>query len=230
MAKSKKQEVVEEVEEEEAEVEEEELEADDDDAEDNKKKKKVEITFESLEDAKAEKIKSYKEYKDALKHYETVDKIFQKMMDKELKSKSKRKNNSSDTPKAPSGFTANKPVPEAFKKFFESKLKKNAEIMKEYPELNINEDQPRTIITKLVHAYLRNKNLYKKKDDGSYNKRVMAPDAALTTLLRIQDDEELTFENVQKYISRIYAGDADDEEEDEEEVAPVKVKSKSQTK
>lgn len=245
MSKSKKEEVDEELDEElldDEQVEDEQSE--DEQSEDKSKKKKpVEITFETIEAAKSEKIKAYKEFKEKQKYYETVEKIVTKMTDKEIKLKSKRRNNSSDTPKAPSGFVKPRPVPEAFKKFYETKIKKNETIMKDFPDIDITNDLPRTTITKLINAYMSFNNLYEKNNDATkkdkiYNKKVYKPDSTIKELLQIKDKEEVIFNNFQTYISRLYnvvdAEDVEDEDaedvedEEEEEVAPQKIKSKNQ--
>ena len=93
----------------------------------------------------------------------------------------KEKRNKRDQKSKPSGF--NKPI------------KVSTELC---DFLNINEEEliARTTVTKLVHQYIKGQNL-KNEEDG----RIITPDEKLGALLKLQEGDELTFFNLQKYLN-----------------------------
>jgi len=209
------------------EVSEAELDADDD----KKKLKKQDFVFTSHEEAWLKLTEIRSEILKLERGQASVLKQYNKLVTKRLKQTNKRRN-VSDTPKEPTGFIKATEVPDKFKEFF------NKHIKSDYPEFNINENQPRTSITKMIYAYVRKNDLYEKKDDDTSNKRVIMPDDILKKLFSMNTDEIITFNNFQTYMCRMYNSDdkdeAADEEADEEvvdeEVEQKKVVQKSKSK
>ena len=93
----------------------------------------------------------------------------------------KEKRNKRDQKSKPSGF--NKPI------------KVSVELC---DFLNIKEEEliARTTVTKLVHQYIKGQSLKNEKDG-----RIISPDAKLGALLKLQEGDELTFFNLQKYLN-----------------------------
>jgi hypothetical protein len=231
----------EEVEEEEEEVEEQDIEEQDielnneDESGDvevhdeKKKSKKQEEIFISPEDAYERMIEIRSEIQKLERSYAGIFKQYNKLITKKLKQTNKRKN-VSDTPKEPTGFIKAKPVPSIFKEFFNKNLKSD------FPDFNIDENQPRTSITKMIYHYIRKYDLYTTKDD-KVNKREIQLNDVLKKLFSTEDDI-ITFNNFQTYMCNIYNSEEelnDDlaiEEEDEEPETKVvqKLKSKSKSK
>ena len=100
-----------------------------------------------------------------------------KIIDKELKKKNK---NGNKTDRVLNGFSKPGPVSDELKKFF---------------DLNKDELVARTEITKKITAYCVEHNLQNEKD-----KRIIKPNKDLKKLLRLNDKDELTYFNLQKYM------------------------------
>lgn len=228
-ATSKKQPVVEEHEEEIEEVEEDDVE-EVEEVEEPKKSKKVEPLFESADEALAELQKLDIEIDQAIKTRKAVFKVYQKLMQKQLKQSSKkRKNNNSDNPKEATGFVKPKPVPEKFKTFYNKYLKGNQSFKTAYPDFDLSNDNPRTIITRIIYNYIKTNSLYNKQEDGTFNRREIKPDEALRELFSMgSDDTPIVFNNFQTYVSRLYSStqEASGEESEETQEQPVKTKGK----
>ena len=121
-----------------------------------------------------------------------------------------KKNKNPDQKKEPSGFNKPSPVPVEFH---------------EQPwGCSEGQELPRTVLTKMVYDYIKEKNL-KDADD----KRVIITSGdegkVIRRLFHLKKDEKLEFRNFQTYMARLYKrGDdlPDYESESEEEEAPVK--------
>jgi hypothetical protein len=114
------------------------------------------------------------------------------------------------------GLARKIPVPKKFKVFYNKYVKKDPVFLEKFNEIwnfndgqlvifNINKDQPRTTITKIIYWYIARHELYQKNDKGVItDKRKMKPDKALTELFDIKDGEELKMYNFQSYLNRMY--------------------------
>ena len=100
-----------------------------------------------------------------------------KVLEKELKKKKTKKNNGE---RSLNGFSKPGEISSELKEFF---------------NLNKDEKVARTEITKKITNYCLENNLQNEKD-----KRIILPDKSLKKLLRINDGEELTYFNLQKYM------------------------------
>ena len=65
---------------------------------------------------------------------------------------------------------------------------------------NVGTEMARTEVTREINAYIRKHNL-QDKDNG----RKINPDAGLTSLLKLKTDDELTYFNLQRYMSPHFA-------------------------
>lgn len=195
-----------------------------------KKSKKVELSFDSADDALAKLLELDTDIEQAMKTRKAVFRIYQKLMQKQLKQSSKkRRNANSDNPKEATGFIKAKPVPEKFKTFVNKNLKNNQSFKEAFPNLDLSTDNPRTMITRIIYHYIKSNDLYNKEEDGSLNKRKIKPDEALKELFSIDNDETLVFNNFQTFVSRLYSSSqtqhsSGEEQDDEEPVKPSKVK------
>lgn len=93
----------------------------------------------------------------------------------------KSKRRSSDEPRKPSGFE----LPTRISNELASFLKKPA-----------GSEMARTAVTREINAYIRQHKL-QDKDNG----RIINPDKSLAKLLKIKGDDELTYFNLQRYMS-----------------------------
>ena len=100
-----------------------------------------------------------------------------KVLEKELKKKKTKKNNGE---RSLNGFSKPGEISQELKEFF---------------NLDKEEKVARTEITKKITTYCLQHNLQNEKD-----KRIILPDKSLKKLLRINDGEELTYFNLQKYM------------------------------
>jgi len=197
-----------------------------------KKTKKVEYASESLEDAAEELTKVDGEIEQKMRYRKAVFKVYQKLVSKQNKQNKKHKQRNSETQKEKTGFTKPNPIPEVFKEFYNKHLKDDKALEEKLTDessgkkFNIGEDQPRTLITKALYYYIRNKNLYEKNEDGTDNKRKIKPDEELTKLLTLKPEEKVGFSNFQTYVSRIYGTE---EKEEKVETAVAKPKTSSPT-
>jgi len=128
-------------------------------------------------------MKQLNEIADQITELKTKFKVVSKNMQKELKelikiqSKKKRSNGN----KQPSGFIKPTLISDELAKF-----------------LNVPSGtmMARTDVTREINKYIRDNNL---KDES--NGRKIIPDAKLNSLLRLKEHDELTFFNLQKYMS-----------------------------
>lgn len=225
-----------------------ELQDDDDEVDDTtakKKSKKVEYVCENAEQALTELDRIETEIEQLQKQRKAVFKTYKKLILKQLKKSKRSKNKNSDTQKEATGFIKAKFVPEKFKSFYEHHLKNDESFNKIFSNFDINVDQARTDITKMIYHYIRTNNLYQESEDkeGEFNKRIIKPNKYLTDLLSIKPDEAIGFNNFQTYVSRLYTGNelevtdqladlvskskkSSKQSDDEEEVEDVKPRSK----
>ena len=132
----------------------------------------------------------------------------------ELKEASKRKKNSknSSEKRDPSGFNAKQPVP--------------VEFCEQPWGCSIEQELPRTMLTKMVYDYVKENNLQDPKD-----KRRIFPDETIRKLFHLSDSDELHFNNFQTYMKRLYdrsfeLNDTSISELSESENSELEVKSK----
>ena len=136
--------------------------------------KTVDETFDSIINTHKDMSKMFREQIQNMKG-------LQNKVHKMTKSLRKEKRNKRDQKSKPSGF--NKPI----------------KVSKELCGfLNIKEEEliARTTVTKLVHDYIKGQNLKDEKDG-----RIIRADDKLKGLLKLKEDEELTFFNLQKYLN-----------------------------
>jgi hypothetical protein len=199
---------------------------------DKKKPKKIDFNCEKIEEALNELMRIDNEIEQACKTRKNEFKALQRLVLKLAKLSKKRKHNTSDITKEATGFIKAKAVPLKFKNFYEYHFKDDIEFKKLYNLFNINENQPRTDITKIIYHYIRSNELYGKKDDGTTDKRSIIPDKYLIDLLSIKDNEKIGFNNFQSYVSRLYESEKikydtdieDNNEENNEDYKPIIVK------
>ena len=86
-----------------------------------------------------------------------------------------------------------------------------SDAMRSFLDLGADETISRTEGTRKVFAYIRNKNL-KHPDNG----KIIVPDEALRTFLGIDSDTEVSFSNIQKFLSPHYLRAASDPAPEEE--------------
>ena len=105
----------------------------------------------------------------------------------EVKEASKRKKNSknSNEKRDPSGFNAKQPVP--------------IEFCEQPWGCLVEQELPRTMLTKMVYDYVKENNLQDPKD-----KRRIFPDQTIRKLFHLNDDDELHFNNFQTHMKRLY--------------------------
>jgi len=197
----------------------------------SRKSKKVEFNCDTVDEALAELLRIDGEIEQAIKLRKVVFKVYQKLSAKLLKQSKKRRNQISEIPKEATGFIKAKPVPEKFQTFYQA----HGEFfntLADFKNFKADQPQPRTEITKMIYAYIRDKNLYEKKD-GIVNKRVIIPDHDLQALLDVTKDETIGFSNFQTFVSRLYADketeaeSSAEEAEEAEEVEQVQPAAKA---
>jgi hypothetical protein len=202
--------------------------------EQTKKSKKIDLFFNSYDDAFQKLLELDSEIEQAIKTRKLVFRIYQKLMQKQLKKTTKKRKNNTDTPKEATGFIKAKPVPEKFKTFYHDHLKSDQLFLNKFPNFDLDSNNPRTEITKIIYDYIRNNELYKKSEDGTINKREIKPNEALRTLFSIKSDNTIVFNNFQTYVSRLYSvvetpevlGDVSIEESEDEQTKKLNTSKK----
>ena len=124
------------------------------------------------------------EARSAVTKLRALDKQYQRTIRVAQKSSNKKRKNSG-APRAPSGFVK----PTLISKELASFLNK--------PH---GSEMARTEVTKEINSYIRANQLQDKN-----NGRIIKPDTKLTNLLKIGKNEELTYFNLQKYMSPHFA-------------------------
>jgi hypothetical protein len=208
----------------------------------------VDEKFDSLDELMKEHKELQKEKKDFEKREkDNHDKIFEnikllklngkpltKHMLKSIKNTSDDKISKSKKPTKLSGMYRTKAIPEnAFsflKKIISSEQIPEILLNKEYEfekddevisfklkDLDDGYLISQHAMSQIIGAYMKHNNQY--IDD---NHKIFKPDSEVRALLQINEDEQLTFEQFQKFIKRIYAPvnieEDEEDEEDEEEV------------
>ena len=116
----------------------------------------------------------------ALKNeYRTLEKRWMRELKTAQKSQAKRKRKSGN--RAPSGFVKPTKISDELAKFLEKP---------------IGSEMARTDVTREINTYIRKHNLQDKE-----NGRKINPDAKLQTLLKLKKTDELTYFNLQRYMS-----------------------------
>ena len=118
-----------------------------------------------------------------IQHLQTKLRALQKRADKEVRSaaKSAKKKRSNGAPRAPSGFVKPTLITDELATF----LGKDS-----------GTEMARTQVTREINMYIREHNL----QDPANGRRII-PDACLRKLLRVPESEELTYFNLQRYMS-----------------------------
>ena len=114
-----------------------------------------------------------------------LDKQYQRTLRVAQKNSNKKRKNTSGAPRAPSGFVK----PTLISKELATFLNK--------PH---GSEMARTEVTKEINSYIRANKLQDQK-----NGRVIRPDTKLANLLKIGKNDELTYFNLQKYMSPHFA-------------------------
>lgn len=114
-----------------------------------------------------------------------LDKQYQRTLRVAQKSSNKKRKNTSGAPRAPSGFVK----PTLISKELATFLNK--------PH---GSEMARTEVTKEINSYIRANKLQDQK-----NGRIIRPDTKLANLLKIGKNDELTYFNLQKYMSPHFA-------------------------
>jgi chromatin remodeling complex protein RSC6 len=115
--------------------------------------------------------------------YKTLEKQWSRDLKVATKQCAKKKKRAGS--RAPSGFVKPTRISDELAQFLEQPL---------------GSEMARTEVTKNINQYIRNNNLQDKS-----NGRKIIPDAKLSVLLKIQKGEELTYFNLQKYMSCHFA-------------------------
>ena len=130
--------------------------------------------------------------------------------------KNKKNKNKSGEKRDPSGFNAKQPVPPEFC---------------EQPwGCEADQELPRTMLTKMVYDYVKEKKLQDPDD-----KRKIHPDAEIKKLFHLKESDELHFNNFQTYMKRLYDRDFPEDEvvassSESESEAPKKKKKAAKKK
>ena len=194
--------------------------------------------------------KKFETYKDAIVARKEIDVKIKELMkeratiEKEMDSlyarsnKGKRNKTGEGGAKRKSGVVKKIGMPPRFLKFLKTALKKNKfdeegkKLIEEQGGYTAESGITRSMITKIIYNYIKHNELYQQKEDGTPDKKHMAPDEAITTLFELQEDEELKFETMQTMIKRLvetspeYTETATETEEAVVEEAPVKTAKK----
>jgi chromatin remodeling complex protein RSC6 len=115
--------------------------------------------------------------------FRQIEKRFQKDLKVAQKHSNKKKRNSGN--RAPSGFVKPTRISDELAGFLEKP---------------IGTEMARTSVTRDINAYIRSNNL-QDKDNG----RKINPDKKLSSLLKLTPEDELTYFNLQKYMSSHFA-------------------------
>ena len=167
-----------------------------------------------IEQKNQELVSIQREVKQLYKEVEKAHKV-------ELKDASKKKKSSknSSEKRDPSGFNAKQPVP--------------VEFCEQPWGCSLEQELPRTMLTKMVYDYVKEHNLQDPKD-----KRRIFPDETIRKLFHLGNTDELHFNNFQTYMKRLYDRSFESNDEvlssvtdlSESENSEVEVKSKKPTK
>jgi chromatin remodeling complex protein RSC6 len=111
--------------------------------------------------------------------YRTLEKKWTRELKTAQKSQAKRKRKSGN--RAPSGFVKPTKISDELAKFLEKPL---------------GSEMARTDVTREINKYIRSQNLQDKE-----NGRKINPDSKLQTLLKLKKTDELTYFNLQRYMS-----------------------------
>ena len=111
--------------------------------------------------------------------YRTLEKKWTRELKTAQKSQAKRKRKSGN--RAPSGFVKPTKISDELAKFLEKPL---------------GSEMARTDVTREINKYIRSQNLQDKE-----NGRKINPDTKLQTLLKLKKTDELTYFNLQRYMS-----------------------------
>lgn len=175
-----------------------------------------EQTFNSLY-SRLEEIE--KQMKELTRERRNCFKLLQRVHTKELKSarKNRKSGNANRGSKEPSGFNRPQPVPKEF--------------TVEPWNCDEGEELPRTVLTKKVYDYVKEKGLQDPSD-----KRIIHPDSTIRKLFHLKKGQDIEFKTFQTFMARLYKGETVSENEGEEEeqvveeVVEEKPKSKSKKK
>jgi upstream activation factor subunit UAF30 len=115
--------------------------------------------------------------------YRALEKKWTRELKIAQKQSSKRKRKAGN--RAPSGFVKPTRISDELAKFLEKP---------------VNTEMARTEVTRDINKYIRNHNLQDKE-----NGRKINPDAKLTALLKLKKSDELTYFNLQRYMSPHFA-------------------------
>jgi len=115
--------------------------------------------------------------------YRSLEKKWQRELKVAQKQSSKRKRKAGN--RAPSGFVKPTRISDELAKFLEKPA---------------GSEMARTEVTRDINKYIRTNNLQDKE-----NGRKINPDSKLTTLLRLKKTDELTYFNLQRYMSPHFA-------------------------
>ena len=115
--------------------------------------------------------------------YRTLEKQWHRELKVAQKASSKRKRKAGN--RAPSGFVKPTRISDELAKFLDKPT---------------GSEMARTVVTKEINTYIRNHNLQDKE-----NGRKINPDTKLAALLKLKKSDELTYFNLQKYMSPHFA-------------------------
>lgn len=115
--------------------------------------------------------------------YRSLEKKWQRELKVSQKQNSKRKRKAGN--RAPSGFVKPTKISDELAKFLEKP---------------VGSEMARTEVTRDINKYIRSNNLQDKE-----NGRKINPDSKLTTLLKLKKTDELTYFNLQRYMSPHFA-------------------------
>ena len=152
-----------------------------------------------------------KKFDEAMANLDLIKSDFKQLKKKYIlnfkKKGSKTKNTDSTEPKKCYGITEPKILPSNIHEFIKFSLTKN-KLSKEFIENNndifenftVETKIARTKVNSIIHNYIKTNNLY-----ADENKRsVFKPDAKLTELFDIEDNDILNLQNIQTFLKRAY--------------------------
>ena len=139
-------------------------------------------TFEEVSKRFSENISDVKRLISTLyKDYQVLEKLHRREVKDARKN---RRNKGSAKRDVKSGFNKPTPVPEAVAKLF---------------DIEEGTLLARTVVTKMIYQYIKDKGLQNEED-----KRQIHPDSKIRKLFQLGKDDQLTFQNFQTHMKKLY--------------------------
>lgn len=171
---------------------------------------------------------------DKMSSLNRINKNFSKELERQIKKLAKESTKRSkkanpDAPKKKTGFTKESSMPEEIYMFIKNaydnnKLTKSkVELDERYPEFNKDTKLPRTLITRIIHDYIKTVGVPATKRVYDFTNFKEIKD-----LFMLTDDDVVTFFNIQKFLRRAFKkDDVQDAKIDDTETADMDKESSS---